>query len=971
MFSRIFRALLVGLVSLGACGAAGAREDDIARWNDRTSPRKTLETFWFAVLSYDVAPELIVNAIDCLDLSALDPGMRERDAALMAHELNLILNRCDVPLYGVPERPAGDSVALSDEPGMHLVLARQEDGLWKFDRETVGRIGAMRARVRAGQRELEKARSAMAEGRTDPATSLRGFTVSAMGLRDYADAARYLDLRDIPPKHRAIKGPELARKLAFVMQRCGFAYPQEVPSDPDGFRYVWHSNHHGRIMLERVRTAEGPEAWVFSRNTLMNLDGLVEGFRQAAPDPRYARLGVLVDASALAGPDRPASPPPGTPAGLGSPRDTMATFLAALDELEFDDAKAREAVGCLDLSGLSADDRDALGLRLALKLEPVLRRLRVDLLAIADSWGADPPVLGRDSAWQVTFARGGDGAWRFDADTVGRIPEMFERLAPEEKTAREHRSATSSPRQAVRTLLRAVERGDLDLAAETLDLREIPPGARAELGPVLAFKLGYVLERLGHIAVQEIPDEPDTPPYYCYRGPLGRVVVAQGAGEAPGRAKWQFTPETVARAEAMFHAVLAREGGPRASAGVAKAPPSLWLRLKTSAVSCRTALGLAGFQWIGLGVFAIAAALSGLAVLAVADLATRRLLKLARIELPRPFVWTRLRPLALQVALWNLYLMVRLLDLPAVLVAALFPAFKLAWVGLLAWTACRLIDLVMALYSGSERFGARRNLSDLIVPTAARGLKLSLLLVGAGAVVYLIGSNELLTKMLAGLGLVGLAASLAAQDTLKNFFATLLLIGEHPFRIGDHIVVDGLEGTVESVGFRSTRLRTFEDSVLTIPNSTIASASIDNRGLRKMRRFRSLISLEYGTPLDRLTTLRDALRAAVAERPELVRADKTDIHLYELADSSVNLLVQVYFWVATFSEEMEARDWLTREILALSERNGVGIAFPTQTLHVAQPGEAPPATISGAAHQAHGNPAPHLLARAASERAQP
>ena len=100
----------------------------------------------------------------------------------------------------------------------------------------------------------------------------------------------------------------------------------------------------------------------------------------------------------------------------------------------------------------------------------------------------------------------------------------------------------------------------------------------------------------------------------------------------------------------------------------------------------------------------------------------------------------------------------------------------------------------MILYGRSERLHDRRSLSDMIVPTAANGVKLSVFLLAVSCQVYLIGSRDTLTQLLAGLGLIGLAASLAAQDTLKNFFGTLLLIGEHPFRIGEHDLRPGLGG---------------------------------------------------------------------------------------------------------------------------------------------------------------------------------
>jgi MscS family membrane protein len=212
-------------------------------------------------------------------------------------------------------------------------------------------------------------------------------------------------------------------------------------------------------------------------------------------------------------------------------------------------------------------------------------------------------------------------------------------------------------------------------------------------------------------------------------------------------------------------------------------------------------------------------------------------------------------------------------------------------------------------------------------------MKLVALVVAASFQVYLIGSRETLTQLLAGLGLVGLAASLAAQDTLKNFFGTLLLIGEHPFRIGEHIAVQGVEGTIESVGFRSTRLRTFEDSLLTIPNSVMAAAMIDNRAARTCRRFRTVVALAYGTPVDKLVALRDALRE-FATRHSRFLSDRIEVHIGGLGASNVELFVQVYLRVATFTDELACRDEFSREVLAQAGRLGVELAFPTQTVHL-------------------------------------
>jgi MscS family membrane protein len=946
-----------------AAPAPSREADEAARWNDRTTPRKTLETFYFAIAGYDRSTALIANAIDCLDLGGLDPEMRERDAALLAHQLEFILNRQAIPLYSVPNRPEGDRVVLDEVAGQAIALARQPDGHWRFDRETVGRIGRLRKVASEGQRLTQEARAGMAEGRTDPNATIRTFAGAAMGRRDFAAAARCLDLSDIPPKLRAVEGAQMARKLAFVMQRCGFMFSQEVPNSPDGYRYVWHSNHRGRIMLERVRLHEGQDAWLFTRGSLRNLDALIEGFRDRPPDPRYATIGVVIGEEVLtAGREARVLPPAGVPHGLSSPRKTLRTFLESMDELEFDGDRSREILGCLDLSSLAAEIRASVGLRLAAKLEAVLNRIHVDLMTVADTWEADPLVLGRDTEWQVTLSRGKDGAWRFDRETVSRVPDQFDRLTPEEKAARERRSNFHSPQQAMRTLLHASDAGDLDLAARCLDLDGVAQAARDELGPILAYKLKFVLDRIGRVALEEIPSEADGPRYYYQRGPLGRIDLVR-RDEEPRRGDWQFSRETVARIEAMFRDASERPVAPslvKAEAGreapTAALVPSLWLRTQVPPWLRRPAWGLDLYHWVGL---AIALAVGGAASwlgLRLLERAARHGLRRGGFALDRAMLAPKLRPLSLHVGLWCFYQQFRLLDLPSGVVGFAIPALKVTWIGLTAWTAIRLIDLGMILYARSERLHDRRSLSDMIVPTAANGLKLAALLVAASSQVYLIGSRETLTQLLAGLGLIGLAASLAAQDTLKNFFGTLLLIGEHPFRIGEHVAIQGVEGTIESVGFRSTRLRTFEDSLLTIPNSVMASAMIDNRAARTSRRFRTVVALAYGTPIAKLVAMRDALRAFAVHHPRSLPG-RVEVHIGDLGASSVELFVQVYFRAATFSDELACRDDFSREVLAQAGRLGVELAFPTQTIHLA-PSDSGPRPVP---------PEPKHLARGRSD----
>src|SRR5262249_47305264 len=186
------------------------------------------------------------------------------------------------------------------------------------------------------------------------------------------------------------------------------------------------------------------------------------------------------------------------------------------------------------------------------------------------------------------------------------------------------------------------------------------------------------------------------------------------------------------------------------------------------------------------------------------------------------------------------------LALPAAVAEPLFAVEKFLMAALLGWLGLRLIDLSMAFYTNTESLRPHRNLGDLIVPVSVRLGKGVVLLVVATYVVYQIGEIELLGRFMTGLGVAGLAASLAAQDALKSFFGPRLRIGGRAFKIGARILVGGTEGVVEQVGFRSPRLRTAEASVLTIPNAIIAAAPIDNMGARSHRRFSTTITLGAG-----------------------------------------------------------------------------------------------------------------------------
>jgi MscS family membrane protein len=268
--------------------------------------------------------------------------------------------------------------------------------------------------------------------------------------------------------------------------------------------------------------------------------------------------------------------------------------------------------------------------------------------------------------------------------------------------------------------------------------------------------------------------------------------------------------------------------------------------------------------------------------------------------------------------LWLLFEMLTLLDLPVRIVDAVRPVRTFGMAALLGWLGVHLVDLATAVYTNSELLRPHRSLSDMVVPVSMRAIKATVLLLVAVYVIYQFGEGELLSRFLTGLGVAGLAASLAAQDAMKNFFSTLLLIGERTFKIGDRITINGQEGVVELVGFRATRLRTPDGSLLTVPNATIASAAIDNLSTRTFSRCKASLLLKADTAPERILALRDRLRDWLVSHPH-VRPDKVEVSVHQLADKGVEVTLDLQLFEVNSGVEKELKEEINCELLRLAD----------------------------------------------------
>jgi MscS family membrane protein len=893
------------------------------------SPRETIKSLYFGVLLCDLFPPMIEDAVACLDLDGLRPRPALEDAAMLALDLEYVLQSLALPLSDVPDEGAGVRVVLHDADGFKLALQRGEDGGWRFDAETLHLLPAMRRA--AGERRQRGADLAtLREGFTDPRATLRQF-ISDAARNDFYAAARALDLSSLSSEQRRREGPILAQQLACVMQRLGFMFRQEVPQRPDGPPYTWRAGKNGRVALERVRQPDGKDAWLFTRQTVRNIPRLYTALQTVEPDPRYVHLGLVIPGLQAQGKSAVQKRPEDVPAHLGSPRALLQGFFRTMDGADTDDARLTDALEYLDLENVPLADRAALGGKLAGKLDAVLRKLTIDLRAVPDDWNAPPQILGEAQGIRIEIVRQHDGSWSFSEATVGRIPEMFDKLAGKNRPEQGGGSHLDSPRDTVMTFQAAARRRNFTQAARCLNLSEIRVSAQDELGPVLAFKLQYVLDRIGHIYVQEIPDNAEGPRYVLYRGELGRVVLDRKADE-PNKGQWQFTPETVQYIEPMFLSVIGPSSEGLRDDGTTSTvvprfweTPGAWLRLRLPAWLQMKMGPLDLFQWLGL-ILAIVASWAGArVVMAGVTRFVAWLLQRSGSALSNSFVSSSLRPLTVLTTAWTLFLLLEGLDLHIAVANSVFAVEKFLLAGLLGWLGLRLMDLSMGIYTNAELLRPHRSLGDMIVPVSMRLGKAAVLLVVAIYMIYQVGEFDLLGRFLTALGVAGLAASLAAQDALKSYFGTLLLIGERAFKIGDRISVGGKEGVVVQVGFRSTRLRNSEDSLITVPNAVVAASSIDNMGSRSQRGFSSTLVMSPNVPLKRLLEFRDRLRGWVAEQPLVVR-DKSEVHIHQMTDNGIEMSVNLSLLSDTAADEKHFREAIDCEILCLAESLEVEIA---------------------------------------------
>jgi len=306
--------------------------------------------------------------------------------------------------------------------------------------------------------------------------------------------------------------------------------------------------------------------------------------------------------------------------------------------------------------------------------------------------------------------------------------------------------------------------------------------------------------------------------------------------------------------------------------------------------------------------------------------------------IPTDLIWTIARLVSVYLVLRLIKIFVPVLQLPIEASNFTIVVIRIVSTLLIVYLLFKILEIFM-LYASKATKRTESKMDEQLMPVLKRSLQFLILV---GAIIQILRVMDVdVTTLIAGISIGGLALALAAQDTLKNLFGSLTIFLDRPFQIGDWINFSGVDGSVEEVGFRSTRVRTFANSLVYVPNGKLADMVVNNYGLRRYRRYSATISITYDTHPDLIEKFVEGLRQIVEEHP-MTRKDYYEIHLNAMSNSSLDILFYIFFDVPTWTDELKGKQDVLLQVVRLARALGVRFAFPTQTLHVEEfPGTTP------------------------------
>ncbi len=508
--------------------------------------------------------------------------------------------------------------------------------------------------------------------------------------------------------------------------------------------------------------------------------------------------------------------------------------------------------------------------------------------------------------------------------------------------AEERTSPFDSPRAVMEAMVRGFayleSRDDADLlaAARTLYV-EGPQEQRERVAKRLVQeRFLRIFDRVTRIDPQQFDDaaevaNKDVSIAQLVRTEPPQLTIEIGFERLPGSG-WLISRETVAHADELWDRVkhldpLTEFADKRALS------PAEFIRSKTPKSLQGGGIWLEPYQWIGLVVLIVLAVIVERLLTLLLRPLIRKLSSSDGLPLDIKLLHDFERPVG-AIFLGVVFLTgLPLLDLVESVRNALDIAASFILAVASVWASYRLVDVVC--WNLEQRAARTENrFDDMLVPLLRRTLKVLVLAVGIVFVASRL--TDQLWHVLAGLSIGSLAVGFAAKDSIENLFGTFTVLLDNPFKLGDLVKVNDIEGTVEQVGFRSTRVRTFEDSVITIPNSRFIGQHVENFGARRTRRVKTALSLTYDTPPEKIEAFCEALRELARQHP-YVSKDAYHVWFANYGASSLDVELICFLTCVEYATFARERHRLYLDVLRIAAQMRVAFAFPTQTVWLARP----------------------------------
>jgi len=476
----------------------------------------------------------------------------------------------------------------------------------------------------------------------------------------------------------------------------------------------------------------------------------------------------------------------------------------------------------------------------------------------------------------------------------------------------------------------------------TLDLSDTPAALVDQLAETRILQLKEVLDRIDLPDFESVPDAGamEAEEFKRWTIPGTEITIAR-VEQGPRAGEYLFSPETVGRLPDFYQKVAHlpyistatagwydryRYGG----GGLYKLIPYRWMTALPD-WSKQLVFDQPLWRWFGVVLVLLTATLVYLLVRRIAAAWAKRgaasELRTLWAQLVNPLMLLVLVPLVVHVFAENLRITGAILEVTTLTLWAVF-TLSLTWA---VWLGSHVIAESVVAAQDMHTGSIDSQLIRLGLRLVATILSITILVIGAqhlGIPAY---------SVIAGLGVGGIAVALAAKDSLANLLGSLLIMFEKPFRVGHWIKLGDTEGIVESIGFRSTRIRTFYNSLVSIPSNTLVNSTVDNMHMRQYRRVRTTLHIRYDTPADTVEAFIEAIRQLVLDSPH-TRKDRYRIRLDDFSDFGVQILVNFFLDVANTKGEQVERQQILMKILKLAESMGIQFATPA-LVPVSPPGK--------------------------------